>query len=77
MPSAKQYAVYKNKWASDEEAYNNEKKRVNEAVKNKYHNDPEFRQKCIIYQQQRRKQLSETKKNNLFSSTSTTATTSL
>jgi hypothetical protein len=67
MPSAKQYAVYKNKWASNEEAYNNEKKRVNEAVKNKYHNDPEFRQKCILYQQERRKKLSEAKEaNKLF-----------
>ena len=61
MPSAKQYAIYKKKWATDDEAYNKEKKRVNEAVKNKYQNDPEFRQKCILYQQERRKRLSEAK----------------
>jgi len=65
MPSAKQYSNYKKKWATDTEAHEKEKKRINEAVKNKYHNDPEFRQKCVLYQQERRKILSDVKQQQL------------
>lgn len=62
MPTAKQYARYKEKWATDNDAYLKEKQRVNEAVKNKYKNDVEYREKCINYQKKRR----ETIVNNII-----------
>jgi hypothetical protein len=60
MPNAIQYARYKQKWAIDNEAHLKEKQRVNEAVKNKYKNDVEYRQKCINYQKERREMVNNT-----------------
>jgi hypothetical protein len=54
MPNAIQYAKYKEKWNNDINAHLKEKQRVNEAVKNKYKNDLEYREKCINYQKGRR-----------------------
>lgn len=54
MPNAIQYAKCKEKWAINNEAYLKEKQRINEAVKNKYKNDIEYREKCINYQKGRR-----------------------
>lgn len=53
MPNAKQYAKCKERWVENHEAYIKEKQRINEAVKNKYKNDPEFRERCIQYQRNR------------------------
>ena len=77
MPNAIQYAKYKEKWAADIEAHLKEKHRVNEAVKNKYKNDTEYREKCINYQKGRRINISSNtdKKELLHTSTTTTATT--
>lgn len=77
MPNAIQYAKYKEKWNNDIDAHLKEKKRVNEAVKNKYKNDSEYRDKCINYQKGRRINMnSNTDKKELLFHTSTTTTTS-
>lgn len=77
MPNAIQYAKYKEKWAADIQAHLKEKHRVNEAVKNKYKNDTEYREKCINYQKERRINISSNtdKKELLHTSTTTSATT--
>jgi hypothetical protein len=50
MPNAKQYERCKKKWAENTESYIKEKERINKAVKERYANDEEFRNKCIQYQ---------------------------
>ena len=50
MPNAKQYEKIKKKWLENPELYLKEKERINNAVKNKYHTDEEYRLKCIEYQ---------------------------
>lgn len=50
MPNSIQYAKYKEKMKNDPDKYLKEKERINDLIKTKYHNDPEFRKKCLEYQ---------------------------
>ena len=49
MPNAKQYARIKGIMMNDQELYNKEKERVNNAVKSKYENDDIYRERCKQY----------------------------
>lgn len=75
MPNAIQYAKYKEKWNNNIDAYQKEKQRINEAVKYKYKNDVEYRDKCINYQKERRIKNFNTDKNEELTSTTTSTTT--
>jgi hypothetical protein len=62
MPTAKQYARCKIKMLENPELYIKEKERINKAVKDRYSNDENFRNKCIQYQreyQQKKKELKQ------------------
>jgi hypothetical protein len=50
MPNAKQYARLKEKMMNNQELLVKEKERVNNAVKSKYKNDLEYRERCKQYQ---------------------------
>ena len=59
MTTSKQYNRIKN----NEVQYTNEKTRLNEYNKSKYHNNEEYRQRVLLYQRTRREALKEIKKN--------------
>lgn len=65
MPNAKQYARCKEKMLENPELYIKERKRINNAVKSKYANDIEFRNKCILYQREYQQKKKENKINSL------------
>lgn len=64
MPSSKYYQLYKEQ---NPELHNKEKQRVNNILKSKYANDPEFREKCLKYQREYQQKKRDLKKlNNEF-----------
>lgn len=56
MPNAIYYAKYKEKWNIDRDAFLKEKERINTAVKHKYHNDENYRLKCLEYSKNKLKE---------------------
>jgi hypothetical protein len=52
MPTAKQYARIKEVMNNNPELLLKEKERINKAVKSKYANDEDYREKCKQYQRE-------------------------